>query len=203
MRIWLSGPRILGIRTGVSLGAKDLEKLFGPTQQPLPPPQRLVNSGPNDQFLYVIKSDHNHCQIGLSNDPVARLDQLRAGSPFRLEYAWLNAPKGQATLIAQDAQAMLDKYRREGDWLEVSHDAAVGAVCAAAQRRNQPVLGLTLKQAEQIRLVGLAEDAAAAGAAAKPSILIQFIKTIVVAVIVLILAGLMFVIAAALSARAP
>ena len=66
----------------------------------------------------MIKNDHNHCQIGLSNDPVARLDQLRASSPFRLQYAWLGAPKGQATLIAQDAQAMLDKYRREGNWLE-------------------------------------------------------------------------------------
>jgi len=201
MRIWLSGPRILGLRTGVSLGAKDLEKLFGPTQQP--PPQRLVDSGPNDQFLYVIKSDNNHCQIGLSNDPVAKLDQLRAGSPFRLDYAWLGAPKGQATLIAQDAQAMLDKYRREGDWLDISHDAAVGALCAAAQRRNQPVLGLTLKQAEQIRQVGLAEDAAAAGAAAKPSIIIQLIKTIIVAVIVLIAIGLVFVTGAALSARGP
>ena len=98
---------------------------------------------------------------------------------------------------------MLDKYRREGNWLEISHDAAVGAVCAAAQRRHQPMLGLTLKQAEQIRQVGLAEDAAAARAAAKPLNLIQVIKGIIGAVLGLILAGLILVIVAALNARAP
>ena len=65
------------------------------------------------------------------------------------------------------------------------------------------MLGLTLKQAEQIRQVGSAEDAAAARAAAKPSNLIQVIKGIIGAVLGLILAGLILVIVATLNARAP
>jgi hypothetical protein len=45
---------------------------------------------------------------------------------------------------------MLDKHRRNGEWFEVSPDAAVCAIHSVAYRRGQPVLDLDATQAEQI-----------------------------------------------------
>ncbi len=157
MRLLLFGPRLFGVRTGVTLGRRDLERALnfvnGQSQQPVGP----ALFDPDHSFIYVIKGDHNHCKFGISGNPTARLDQLRTGSAHSIEYAWIGAPEGEATAIERDAHEMLAKYRRNGEWFQVSHDAAVGAVCAAAARRNRPILGLTLEQAERIRMVAATE----------------------------------------------
>lgn len=145
MRLLLFGPRIFGIRTGVSLGRDDFEKAFGKKAATGQSPIDLDHS-----FVYVIKGEHGRCKIGITGNPRARLDQLQTGSAHPIELAWIGAPAGDVIAIERDAHAMLAQYRRNGEWFEVSHDAAVGAICSAAARRNKNVLGLTLEQADQI-----------------------------------------------------
>lgn len=57
------------------------------------------------------------------------------------------------------AHAMLDKYRRNGEWFAVAPDAAVGTIHAAAYRRGQPVLdprwGSTVEALGQLNLLTL------------------------------------------------
>jgi hypothetical protein len=146
MRFWFYGPRIAGIRTGISIGPED----FARARQPR---SAATTNDPNESFLYVVKSDSGLCKIGISSNPNARLAQLRSASAVPLEFAWIGAPKDNTVAIEREAHAMLDKYRRGGEWFAISPDAAVGAVHAAAYRLGQPVLDLDAGKAEQIRQI--------------------------------------------------
>jgi hypothetical protein len=98
----------------------------------------------------VVKGNHGLRKISQTTNPAARLAQLRSASSSPLEFAWVGAPKADVIAIERDAHTMLDKYRRNGEWFEVSPDAAVGAIHSVAYRRGQPVLDLDANQAEQI-----------------------------------------------------
>jgi hypothetical protein len=72
MRLWLSGPRILGIRPGITFRPDELfEK---------PKPRKSASSG---SFIYVVQADNGMLKIGISTNPSARLAQLRTASPFK------------------------------------------------------------------------------------------------------------------------
>jgi hypothetical protein len=60
MRLWFSGPRIFGLRSGISLGREDFARFADP--------QRGTTAGgaidPDHSFVYVIKADNGLCKIG-------------------------------------------------------------------------------------------------------------------------------------------
>jgi hypothetical protein len=65
MRFFFMGPRILGIRPGISLGASDFRKAFAP---------RGVTAGTmTGSFVYVIEGAAGHHKIGVfaRSDPAA------------------------------------------------------------------------------------------------------------------------------------
>lgn len=151
MRLIAFGPRFLGLRWGVSLGRRDFEKIFARGAA-------KANDPDTGSFLYVVRGDHNRVKIGITANPNARLAQLQTGSAFPLEFAWIGAPQGQAIGIEYDAHQMLANYRHSGEWFEVAPDAAVGAICASAQRRGMNILSCTPELAERIRQVGAAQN---------------------------------------------
>jgi hypothetical protein len=78
MRFWFSGPRIFGIRSGISLGREDFRARSRSS---------TTTSGaePNsDKFVYVV-SGGNLVKIGITANPNARLAFPRAGQrgPYR------------------------------------------------------------------------------------------------------------------------
>jgi hypothetical protein len=77
MRLWLSGPRILGIRPGVTFRR---DELFEKPKQ-----RKSASSG---SFIYVVQADNGMLKIGVSTNPSARLAQLCTASPFKLSLAW-------------------------------------------------------------------------------------------------------------------
>lgn len=172
MRLIGLGPRFFGVRWGVSLGRRDLEKIFnsGRNAKPFDP-----DTG---SFLYVVRGDHGRVKIGITSNCNARLAQLQTGSAHPLEFAWIGAPQGQAVGIEYDAHQMLASYRRNGEWFEVTPDAAVGAISAAAQRRGMNILGCTPELAERIRQVGAQQEA-------KPSRALRWMIRIAIALLVL------------------
>jgi hypothetical protein len=139
------GPRIFGIRTGVSLGREDFARAGQTTS--------TAAIDPDHSFIYVIKGDNGLCKIGFTTNPNARLAQLRTASASPLEFAWIGAPKADVIAIERDVHTMLNQYRRNGEWFAVEPDAAVGAIHSVAYRRGQPVLDLTADQAERIRQI--------------------------------------------------
>jgi hypothetical protein len=148
MRFFLFGPRIAGIRTGISIGPEDFRSAGQPRSA-------AAANDPNESFLYVVKSDSGLCKIGITSNPNARLAQLRSASVSPLEFAWIGAPKDQTVAIEREAHKMLAQYLRGGEWFAVAPDAAVGAVHAAAFRLGQPVLDLDATQAERIRQIAV------------------------------------------------
>ena len=130
MRLFFMGPRLWGgIHPGVSFGAEDLRWL----RQPNTSPNVLGGS-----FVYVIKGEHNRCKIGISSNPTARITQLRTASPFPLSFAFLGATSGNdGSAIEREAHALIDRYRKSGEWFDCPVELAVAAVNASAAKLGQ------------------------------------------------------------------
>ena len=116
MRFWFSGPRILGIRPGVS---------FGPGGW-----QRAQSAGQRAS-VYVIQGDHGLVKIGISTNVQARLTTLQTSSPFPLRLVF-STVCADALMAEQEAHAALAPYRISGEWFDVPAHMAIAAVQQAA-----------------------------------------------------------------------
>jgi len=105
MRFFFSGPRILGIRPGISFGANELLRLATKPKQNTPG-EPMAGS-----FLYVIRGDHNLVKIGVSTNPNARLAQLRTASAFPIDFSYIAVTPGTGYDIEAGAHEMLKSHR--------------------------------------------------------------------------------------------
>lgn len=125
MRFWFSGPRILGVRPGVSFGPGDMKE---------PRASRPGAASPVG-FVYVVDSGHGRVKVGMSADPRARLATLQTGSAYPLRLAYAAAlPAHLMAPVEAGAHAALDNHRAGGEWFNVPPDMAVAALHAAGYR---------------------------------------------------------------------
>lgn len=179
MRIGLFGPRILGVRPYVSV----------PVGQPA---GRRAGLPSGKNFVYVVRGDHNLTKIGVTTNPRARLAQLRTGSGFPIEFAFIGAVSGSARDIETRAHAALNDHRVNGEWFDVSPDDATGAVLIAAEDAGHEVQPMSLDQSDTAPPVEGAPDRSVATAmwVVTPvnmviaAIMLHFIDPMVVAVVV-------------------
>ena len=136
MRLYFFGPRIFGIRTGVSFGPKDFR---GKSQSRTYTYQTdTVNSRP--AFVYVTRGDHGRCKIGITNNPNSRLLQLSTASAFPLSFAYIGVTKsGDGSNVEREAHAILDRYRVNGEWFDCPPELAIAAVNGAAARIGESI----------------------------------------------------------------
>lgn len=128
MRFWFSGPRILGIRPGISFGRKD----FKPRK-----PRTAQTFEAFRGYVYVIKGGHGLSKIGISTNPLARLAALRTASPFPLSFEYIVAvDPASMQSIETAAHAMLAKHRVSGEWFDCPPEFTVAAIGAAAHKLN-------------------------------------------------------------------
>jgi hypothetical protein len=129
MRVFFSGPRIAGIRPGVSFGPEDFRKL-----------RAKPAAGPIDaSFVYVIRGDHNLTKIGVTTNPSARLASLRTASAFPIDYAYIGMmPDNTGYALEKATHLALDRFRCNGEWFDVAPQNAVATVCEAARRCGLP-----------------------------------------------------------------
>ena len=126
MRFWVGGPRIFGMRTGISFGPEDLKTFSGARQA-----GAASEAGTS---VYVITSDIGLVKVGLSNNPQSRLATLQTGSghPLKLAFA-LPIPNGRAAQVEAFAHNMMADERRVGEWFATTELRATAAVIAGAQ----------------------------------------------------------------------
>ena len=141
MRFFLMGPRIFGIRPGVSFGAED----FRGRRTQRGPAEPMTGS-----FLYVIRGDHNMVKIGVSTNPNARLASLRTASAFPIDFSYIAVTPGTGFDIEAGAHKMLKGHRCSGEWFDVPPEMAVAALAGAAHKLGQPILPITAEVANQI-----------------------------------------------------
>lgn len=132
MKLWFSGPSFFGIRPGVSFDAGQST-------------QRQTAPRVDGSFVYVVRGDHNMIKIGVTTNPAARLAQLRTGSPFPIEYAFIGATPGNGYDIEQAAHAMLAPHRVNGEWFDVSPELAISAVMGAAGKLGRAMAPASLE----------------------------------------------------------
>jgi hypothetical protein len=153
MRLFLRGPRILGVGTGVSFGPEDFK----------PRNSRASSNSSGGSFLYVITGEHERVKIGVSLDPNRRRAQLQTGSPFPLTIAYVAVTPGTGYDIESEAKRSLERYRcpdGSGDeWFNVPVEMAVAAINGAAFKRGQPLCQLTQEQLDAtLHVMSLPED---------------------------------------------
>jgi Meiotically up-regulated gene 113 len=144
MRFFLIGPRVMGLRPGISFGLNDLLRLA------TKPKHRKPAEPMTGSFVYVIRGDHNLVKVGVSTNPNARLAQLRTASAFPIDFSYLAVTPGTGFDIEQGAHAMLKSHRCAGEWFDVQPEIAVAAIAGAAHKLGQPVLPVTAEVANQI-----------------------------------------------------
>jgi hypothetical protein len=143
MRLFFSGPRILGIRPGISFGAEDFGGTRRRTQRPA--------GEPMGSFVYVVRGDHNLVKVGVTTNPRARLTTLRTSSAFPIDYSYIAvAPDNSGPLIEGAAHALLERHCVNGEWFDVAPEMAVAALSAAAHNLGRPLLQVSLDNADQI-----------------------------------------------------
>jgi hypothetical protein len=138
MRFWISGPRLLGRRTGFSFGPEDFRKLSASRAVYGAPPA----TGPRQSaFVYVVQSDNGHVKIGISANPLVRLASLQTGASTPLSLSYVAAvSSGDGYAIEQASHGILWKHRLSGEWFDTTPDLAVAAVAAASHRLADPIV---------------------------------------------------------------
>jgi hypothetical protein len=148
MRFWVSGPRILGHRTGVSFGPSDFRRLKNAqTARGSTAPGKPRTSA----WIYVVRASNGHVKVGITADPLARLASLQTGSSQKLELVYTCVVQSnEGFAVEQAAHNTLWKHRLEGEWFDTSPDMAVAAIAAASYRLNDPIVEI---QKDKIALV--------------------------------------------------
>lgn len=144
MRFFFMGPRILGIRPGISFSASELLRLA------TKPKQNKPGEPMTGSFVYVIRGDHNLVKIGVTTNPRARLAQLRTASAFPIDFCYIAVTPGTGFDIEAGAHEMLKSHRCNGEWFDVAPEMAVAAIAGAAHKLGQPILPVTAEVANQI-----------------------------------------------------
>jgi Meiotically Up-regulated Gene 113 (MUG113) protein len=144
MRFFFIGPRILGIRRGISFGTNELLRLA------TKPKHRKPAEPMTGSFVYVIRGDHNMSKVGVTTNPAARLASLRTASAFPIGYSFIAVTPGTGYDIEAGAHAMLASHRCNGEWFDVAPEIAVAAIAGAAHKLGQPILPVTAEIANRI-----------------------------------------------------
>jgi hypothetical protein len=131
MRFFSSGPRILGIRPGISFGLNELLRLA------TNPMQNKPGEPMTGSFLYAIRGDHNMVKIGVSTNPNARLASLRTASAFPIDFSYIAVTPGTGFDIEAGAHEMLKSHRCNGEWFDVTPEMAVAAIAGAAHKLGE------------------------------------------------------------------
>ena len=131
MRFYLLGPRILGIRPGISFALNEL----------LAPRSRVTRSPRPGGFIYVMKeAGSDRVKIGITRSPQTRLAQLQAGCPSRIDYAFVAPVSGDPRAIEKEAHRMLAGHRLGGEWFDCTPELAIAAVAGAAAKLGQSLM---------------------------------------------------------------
>jgi hypothetical protein len=134
MRFFFSGPRILGIRPGIILGASDFRRAFGSTTTTTRGRGAMTGS-----FVYVIANGIGGHKIGSSTDPIQRIAGLQTGSAHELKFAYIGVTPGTGFNVEHAAHDLLDQHRIHNEWFNVPASIAIGAVIEAANRLGEPI----------------------------------------------------------------
>lgn len=135
MRFGFSGPRLFGIRPWIGLSPSEL----GLTNKQTSNHKEAAARTSASSFLYVIRGDHNMVKIGVTTNPTARIASLRTGSPFPLSFSFIGCTPGPGYDIEKEAHAYLAPHRCEGEWFDVSPEAAAAALLGAAAKLGHPM----------------------------------------------------------------
>lgn len=145
MRVWFSGPRILGglVRPGVSFGPSDFRKM-APSSTASRWQSAPVSMG---SFIYVIDGK-DRSQIGISQNPLQKLMELAATSPVKLRLSYVGTTSGPALDMVQAANAIVGTP--DNGWLLVPKHIAVGAVLEAASKIGESIQQIDPKMVPKI-----------------------------------------------------
>jgi hypothetical protein len=180
MRFFLFGPRILGVRPGVSFSPKDFQRGARGS--------RASDNHMTGGFVYVIKNTSGAHKIGSSRDPITRIADLQTGSSETLDFAYIGvAPEGAYTRIERAAHDLLvdQKIPNVGqEWFRVPASIAIGAVIEVSNR-----LGLPIQQVQPQHVPEIVRLARLPDTPTKPSLFLRILGGLAGAILMAVMIG--------------
>lgn len=159
MRLWVGGPRLFGLRTGVSFGREDFRSRRAAS----------LGGGMTGGFVYVIRGQ-GAVKVGASTDPHCRIASLQTGNAYPLSFAFIGATECSPSRIEAVAHDILEEHRTQGEWFDVSPEFAMSAVMLAADRLGERIQSVPPDLVPQIIARANGAPAQAAGAVSGLSI---------------------------------
>lgn len=141
MRLFFFGPRILGVRPGISLGPEDFRRRGMPLE---------TASGIDGSFIYVITGPPGMVKVGVTKNPRLRFATLQTGCPYPLKLVTLLATPGTGFVVEARIHEILDDHRATGEWFRCSPARSLFAVRQALDELEEPALSVSLERAEEI-----------------------------------------------------
>lgn len=187
MRFFFFGPRILGLRPGISFSPRDFRRASAP-----PPTGAARNM--TGGFVYVLADQSGRHKIGSAIDPISRRATLQTGHPETLSFAFIGvAPEGAYTAIERAAHDLLDARRLSGggsEWFAVPASIAIGAVYEVAQRGGLPLQQVTPEMVPQIIQLANQPGPAAVKSSRRRRVIEYVLATLLVGLLVAIFISL-------------
>lgn len=85
------------------------------------------------QFLYVMKSAFGHCKVGISIDPMKRMNAIRTGHGGEVSLIATYGPFNAATKLESAVHDALSESRMLGEWFDCSESDVIRAVKACLE----------------------------------------------------------------------
>src|SRR3974377_2278507 len=90
--------------------------------------------------VYVITTDRGVCKVGISNNPILRLEQLQTGAAFPLRLVYSAIHSEASTIETMVHHALRDKHTY-GEGFHVPDNVARDAIGRAAAKLGKPISG--------------------------------------------------------------
>lgn len=109
MRFFFLGPRFFGIRPGVSFSPRELKS-------------KSPDLADRPAYVYVVLGEHGRIKIGSTTDLEQRLRNLRTGSAYPLEFAYVRefATPTLAFAVEHEVIKALRNHKTHGDWFDIA-----------------------------------------------------------------------------------
>lgn len=75
---------------------------------------------PDDiQYLYLMINENWHSKIGISKDPISRMNGLKNSSGYSIPYLYYWAVKDSARRVEKELHSIFSDYQLEGEWFDL------------------------------------------------------------------------------------
>lgn len=143
MRVWLSGPRMMGLRPGISMNVNELAGSASKSSSV---------EKPTGCFVYVLHNvAKNLVRVGTTDNPFTERAMFESATSDQLDLSYIAAVPGDGgQKILKNFRKVTEGAKKVGGWLQIDVATAESAVIGASIGASIPILQTSTDQVREI-----------------------------------------------------